>query len=820
MTPHNDRSSHDQSPESYFLSGAFAPHETQKNKTTQSPQHELFTQRKPTGNRAQTIRTIASTVPASVTHFIKQPTDFSHYRPWMNPWILFWRDLRSVITNSIGLIIVLGLIIVPSLYTWFNVGGEMNLYAHTSSLEVAIANTDQGYQSSLIPVRIDIGETLSDDLRNNKNFDWQFTTEQQAINGVKDGTYYAAIIIPSNFSATMMTLFSQKVKHAELDYYTNEKLNPIAPKLITEGADDVRTDVNTIFTKAITTIGLGLAETLGHYMDSTNASLALNNLDTNLSTFAQQLTAAGTLLGSYQSIIQSAQNLASTTSSLLTPSGTLKTDAQNTRSTAVDTIQKAATQVNNTSTTISQALADGSKAFQTLASAIQKVNTNVQDSSHNSAQQVQDIIHQVEALRERYQSVQQAVTTAEKNLPTTSTSSREEQAVTALKAKLAGVAAALSNAVLTLQTTENGLQSIASSLSSAPQSAAALQQKVTADLQSAETALSTVQHSFGQSLVQQLTQLAANAQQAGDLTVSTVTTLNTIASQASSSTQHGSQQLGHLSQTLLHAQTNIDHAAQQLTNLSNELHQALKNKDMAQVKALLSESPSTLSNLITSPVKINQHSIYPVANFGNAIGPFYAVLAMWIGCVLDIVAIKPRYSLHKTRGLSGIKPRHLYFGRQISITFISLLQCLLIAAGCLFYLRMQMVRPWMFLLLSCVCALVFSTITYSLMSFGNAGKMIAELLLILQITAAGGTYPVEVMPKFYQILSRFLPATHAITAMRYCVGGFYGWDYWKQLLYLLSFIIPSAFIIIVLRKPFRTLVKHFTEKTEKAGLII
>ena len=115
---------------------------------------------------------------------------------------LFKHDLANIRKSVIGLIVMVGLVIVPVLYAWFNIAGSWDPYGNTGNLKVAVANSDDGYISDLIPVKINIGDNVTAALRANDALDWVFVDEDAAIEGVKSGEYYAAVVIPHEFSAT------------------------------------------------------------------------------------------------------------------------------------------------------------------------------------------------------------------------------------------------------------------------------------------------------------------------------------------------------------------------------------------------------------------------------------------------------------------------------------------------------------------------------------------------------------------------------------------------------------------------------------------
>ena len=157
-----------------------------------------------------------------------------------NIWRIFTRDLRNLRHNVIGLIVVVGLIVVPPLYAWFNIAGGWDPYGNTGGMKVAVANADEGYKSDLIPIEVNLGDTVISQLRANDQLDWQFVDKDEAIEGVKSGAYYAAVVIPKDFSADMMTLFSTEVKHSKIIYYENQKKSAVAPEVTSQGASTSR----------------------------------------------------------------------------------------------------------------------------------------------------------------------------------------------------------------------------------------------------------------------------------------------------------------------------------------------------------------------------------------------------------------------------------------------------------------------------------------------------------------------------------------------------------------------------------------------------
>ncbi|MFR3273118.1 MAG: YhgE/Pip domain-containing protein [Slackia sp.] len=148
-----------------------------------------------------------------------------------NIWRLFTGDVKRIGRNVVTVIIVLGLVLIPSLFSWYNMIACWSVFDNTGNLKVAVANVDEGYKSDLVPIEVNIGDQVVSALRANDQLRWVITDEDDAIDGARSGRYYAAVVIPESFSKDMMTFYSDDVEHAKITYYSNEKKNAIASKV-------------------------------------------------------------------------------------------------------------------------------------------------------------------------------------------------------------------------------------------------------------------------------------------------------------------------------------------------------------------------------------------------------------------------------------------------------------------------------------------------------------------------------------------------------------------------------------------------------------
>ena len=142
---------------------------------------------------------------------------------------IFKRDLGRLFRNRAAVLILVGISVLPSLYAWFNIAANMDPYGNTKGIQVAIANEDKGADSE--QMSLDAGQNIVDNLKKNDQLGWKFVDAKEAKKGVRSGKYYAAIVIPENFSTDMMSLFSENISKPSITYYSNAKENAIAPKV-------------------------------------------------------------------------------------------------------------------------------------------------------------------------------------------------------------------------------------------------------------------------------------------------------------------------------------------------------------------------------------------------------------------------------------------------------------------------------------------------------------------------------------------------------------------------------------------------------------
>ena len=237
-------------------------------------------------------------------------------RAIINIWTIFVTDLRRVVGNAISAIILVGLVLTPPMYAWFTTLGFWDPYSNTGDIEVAVANEDEGYQSDLLPSKIDVGSSIVSSLRANDSFKWQFVSETEAMEGVDSGRYYAALVIPKEFSRDLMGFLSGNARAGDITFYTNQKQNSIASTVTGTGASTIESDIDTAFTKTVIDVSFGAANDLSDYLDGEGVSNYGANLSESLDKSIQRLQTAASTTRTFSLLVQSASELTETTASV------------------------------------------------------------------------------------------------------------------------------------------------------------------------------------------------------------------------------------------------------------------------------------------------------------------------------------------------------------------------------------------------------------------------------------------------------------------------------------------------------------------------
>lgn len=725
---------------------------------------------------------------------------------------IFKRDIVRIKTNVIALLVILGITIVPPLYAWFNIAASWDPYGNTSSLKVAVASVDEGYEGDLIPLNINIGDNVLSALRENTQLDWVFTTKDKATKGVKSGKYYAAVIIPENFSKDMMSIFSSDIENPKITYYYNAKENAIAPKITDKGASAIQKQVNSVFIETISETALVALQSVSDMADESGADVILNNLLNNLSAISNDLTAASGTIQSFSNLTGSAKNMLDTTSEFLTESKTHSDSNLASLKNTKNSFSDVKTSISGATDGINAAIS-GSQSFYTqLSSIIDDAFASQSGSAETLANTLNGLGDKITPIINGYQTLSQAFSDLKNTLP--------DELPSGIADELDSIIRRLNSAVATQQNLQNKLYQSAQDIQNSPANIAAAKAELDQLIQTSSNSLVSIKNDYENNVENSLNTLFDSLGTTSSTISTLFTQLDTTADNIHKLSGSASSDLAKIQTTLSDTSALIDKTSKRMNTTIAQLKKIKSSGDYKQLQQILSGNSETIASFLSSPVTLKTHEIYPVANYGSAMAPFYSVLSIWVGGIVLVAILKVTVSASSTAGLKNLKPYQVYLGRYPIFLIVGLLQTTLICLGDLYYLQIQCEHPFLFLLAGWFSSIVYVNIIYTLtVSFGDIGKAICVVLLVVQVAGSGGTFPIETAPPFFRAVYPLLPFVHSMTAMRECVAGMYGSTYWIQMGILGIFLIISLFFGLVLRNPIIKLNDAFMEKLESTHLI-
>ena len=260
---------------------------------------------------------------------------------------------------------------------------------------------------------------------------------------------------------------------------------------------------------------------------------------------------------------------------------------------------------------------------------------------------------------------------------------------------------------------------------------------------------------------------------------------------------------------------------QKIQNIKTQYNNTVKpalNKAFSNASTSMSNIANMISTLDTALGKSDTALASTIKALDSTMAPFYTVLASWVGCTLLVSIVKT--DIKKDKRLGDIKPYQAFFGRFMTFEILAVLQGLVIGVGDII-MGVQVVNYPLFLLTIMLTSLVFMLIVYSLtISFGKVGEATAVVIMVLQVAGSGGTFPIELLPGFFQKLQPIMPFYPAMNALRETIGGFYGNNYIMYIGALLLHTIIPLLIGLVFRRPIIKFKQELSEKLEETDLIV
>ena len=703
---------------------------------------------------------------------------------------VFIRDVKRICAVPFAVFIVLASCFVPGLYSWLNVAANLDPYANTGDVPIAVVNNDAG--TMVDGSEMNVGDQTLDALKDNHDLGWRFVDETAAVNGVKSGEYYAAIVIPKDFSADLTSVLQGEFTRPELSFYVNEKVNTLAPRVTQSGANALEQQINASFVSTVSkTVTKALSEEAGKMSGQLDGTA--NQLDGKLNEAQSSITAARGKVNDAQSSITDARatiakarhnmtgiagradalsaSVSDTASSVDSARTGLSAFQQSTNAT-IGQVQSGAGslkgRIDGMTDTVNGNAADISgrvdaslstleSANDSLGEAIEAMESDPQLAGSDALAQAKrhqsDLAAQIEAMKQLNNDIPSSMQAGGKKL---------SDSLNALNGKVNGLASLSSDASSRIDSTLTGVSTQLVGLSGTVGRTTESLDRIDADLAQLDTTLESASKVMDQT-GKALDRVGASVKR-----------------------------------------TQADFAV-------------LRASDAwAGVKGLAHVDADQVSSFLASPVGLETREYYPMKNYGTAIAPFFTNLACWAGAFVALTLIRNDAD---SEGIDALTPRQAFLGRWLLLMVVAVLQGIVIASGNL-VIGIQCNVPWAYYLGTIICSMTYISIAYSLvMMFRHIGMALSVIFLILQVPGAGGMYPIEMMPHFYRLLYPMLPFTYGVEALRESIGGFHDMDFWMRTVQLSTFAVAFLLMAMLCRPALANLNDLFNRELANTDLV-
>src|SRR5690625_2705562 len=678
-----------------------------------------------------------------------------------NIWNIYKLDLKNIVTNFVVAILIGGLVILPSLYAWLNIKASWDPYAQTDQIPIGVVNEDVG--AVIRDKQVNVGDELVETLKENTDFNWNFVNRQTAIDEVEYGNYYAVIVVPSNFSETLGTVITDQPTKAEIEYYVNEKINAIAPKITDKGASVIVEQISSQFISTVNGIIFEMFNDIGIEIEA--------NLP-DIQQFEQYIFTLEKELPSIHKLLTETKDDSNKADDIINKANKLLPEAKDIVSTGIGTVDRTIALLDEAEQrlhNLAPKINDDLETIQSTFSNIQKLLGELDQ--HNVNEQIEKINRLNEQLNDSIQYLEEMENTLQQiqdNMEQESTDIQyiiEEIGVlkelfTAMQGDLSSISKFLTN---NEQSINNKLEQLEDTITTTN-----LNEFIKTYKEKIEpTVLNEV--AKGKKKVNQaknmLNEISATIPEIERLLVSTSTHL-------------------HEGQGMLDSVLNqFPYVNDKVKEVANEIRRIQSEADVHDIIQLLQNDPEKERGFFAEPVVLNKNEVFPIPNYGTGMTPFYTVLALWVGALLLISLLST-----EVPDVPNLHSREMYTGRFLTFMTIGLLQTFIVTSGDMLLVGVQVSSPMWFILFGLFISFIFMTIVYTVVSvFGDVGKAIAIVLLVLQISSSGGTYPVVLLPGFFSAINPFLAFTYAVDLMREAVGGIIWGRALKDILILLLF---------------------------------
>ena len=718
---------------------------------------------------------------------------------------IYTADLKRIFSNRGAMVIVLGLCILPSLYAWFYLKSSRDPYGNTRGIKVAVVNNDIG--AVFKEEFVNIGAEVIKELKTDQNIGWVFVDENIANQGTKLGKYYASIVIESGFSEKMITLLDEFPQHPEIRYTVNEKLNAIAPKITSKGATTIKENIQKSFIDTVNRILMEKLNLVGFDLQASKTSVyglidfvhdareSLDAVDEKINKILEisyrsryQLEEAYGKLPTLKSDINQGKEA-------LYQSRTLAEQSLKLLDTVPDQIQTHKTAIQDIARSIDS-------EFSAILSYADQKNQHLENDLNQITSKLTNLENELWRQAQKITQRRDMIDHLLPHTPLTAPFNKLLQKLNLLRQKSISIRSTLSPLSQDAQKVINFSKDTQTAI-----------QGIRQDLR---TSLDDLHDDYETNIEPALRQVLNHTQ---DLSTSGIEKLDRLENKLPDlqrNLEEGARIINTETEKVRSFQEKLPKLQKDVKTIDQHLQKLKASWKLENFIEVATLDPNRFSEFIAEPVKLVENKFFSIPNYGSAMSPFFTTLAIRVGSLLNISLFTTKI---REKTFYHCKHYQKYLGKRLLFLSIALIQGIIIALGDMFLLNAYVANKGAFIGITLRAAMVFSMIIYTTVAtFWNAGKAIVIVFLVLQLSWAGGTFPIELSGSFFQAINPFLPFTYAIIAMREAVGGVLREIYLPNMTILLSFFGIFLCIGIFIKPLIAPLIARFEHKFSTSEL--
>lgn len=728
------------------------------------------------------------------------------------------RDLKRLAKSPVALLVTLGVCLIPSAYAWLNILANWDPYENTGTVPVAVAVEDEGAEVPGLG-ELNAGELIRERLEENHQLDWTFVDEGAALEGVRSGRYYAAFVIPADFTSSLAGVVEGDIRPARIAYYVNEKANAVSPKVTDTGATTLE---NQIAAEFVSTAGEAVTERVQGAVRGATGSLdetaqsalgTLRDAEEGLEATADALDGARDgIAGAREAVARASETLDGVAGSAQSFSDGLDS--------ALGTLGETRGELRSFASRLSAELGDGAAALAGLsAQASHDVGLIAGDVGWAQGK-LDAAISEVDAASGTLRGVQASLQRTRDAIAALPASGPQAEAQKAVLGALDDEIQMLGELVDAQDSQVAAMREASQGIAAGSESMSGLAEAVADATETGASGLSDLRAQLAQEVSPELSGALDALADAGGQLAGGAAALPPMIAQAQGTLGQLDTLLDQGSSALEDGADSLRAAAAQAGAVADDLAALQGAADPALVSDVLALEPAETGAALASPVEMVTEAVFPVENYGSGVAPFYTNLALWVGGFVLVAVYKLEVDREGLADHEGVTASQAFWGRWMLLALLGQAQALICCTGDL-ALGVQCVSPAAYVLAGMVASLVYVLAIYALAAtFKHVGKALAVLLVVLQIPGASGLYPIQMQPAFFRAIGPWLPFTYGINAMREAVGGFYDGNYVRDLLVLLAFALPALALAVFARPRLLGVDAFFDRELGRTDLLV